>query len=248
MGAADPRHPNEASDDSGEYRIAPDETPSATPAAKAKAEAKPADETSIIVARRRSLVDDDSVDEDAPATDDDGDDLPPPISAEANPKPWLVAGGAALGFVLLAWLAGVDSLAIPIPTSTGTVVPELELGDRIGGFIRTLVFFPLATLAAAFGMLGLAFIDQRPVGDVGALFAKCGAVVAFALVLWLVPIDIRFVKQVVNTLGVPLVAGAIAVPVFRLTPRDAAVATGLALLGMALLVLGSLTVVWAVGR
>ena len=238
MGAADPRHPNEAPDDSGEYRLAPDETPSARPAGA------PSDSP----ARRSSLVDDDSVDEDAPAADDDGDDLPPPISAEANPKPWLVAGGAALGFVLLAWLAGVDSLAIPIPTSTGTVVPELELGDRIGGFIRTLVFFPLATLAAAFGMLGLAFIDQRPVGDVGALFAKCGAVVAFALVLWLVPIDIRFVKQVVNTLGVPLVAGAIAVPVFRLTPRDAAVATGLALLGMALLVLGSLTVVWAVGR
>lgn len=244
MNAADPRHPDGASDDSGEYRLAPDEAPGAMPAAKAK----PADVTSIIVARRPSLVDDDSVDEDAPAADDGGDDLPPPISAEANPKPWLVTGGAALGFVLLAWLAGVDSLALPVPAETGTYVPELELGDRIGGFIRTLVFFPLATLAAVFGMLALAFIDQRPVGDVAALFAKCGAIVALALVLWLVPIDIRIVKQIVNTLGVPAVAGAIAIPVFRLSPRDAAVATGLGLLGMALLVLGSLTVVWAVGR
>lgn len=218
---------------SGEYSLEPE---GATPAP-----ARPPQP-----ARRPSLVDDDSVDED-PAEGEVEDTLPPPISAVANPKPWLVGAGVGLGFILLCWLAGVDSLALPVPTSTGSVVPELELGDKLGGFARTLVFFPLATLAAVFGILALAFIGQRPVGDVGALFAKCAAVAAAAMLLWLVPTDVRFLKQAINTLGVPLVAGALSIPAFRLAPRDAAVATGFGLLGLALLVLGSATVMWAMG-
>jgi hypothetical protein len=65
------------------------------------------------------------------------------------------------------------------------------------------------------------------------------------MLVWLVPSEIRFLKQSLNTLGLPLVAGALAVPLFRLHPRDAAFATVYGLLGMLLLFGSAWVVVWA---
>jgi hypothetical protein len=97
-----------------------------------------------------------------------------------------------------------------------------------------------------FGVLSLAFVRQRPVGAVDALFAKIAAIVAIGMLLWLVPSETRFVKQALNVVGVPLAAGALAIPVFRLSPRDAALGAGFTMMGMLFLVLLANTVVWAV--
>ncbi len=181
-------------------------------------------------------------------SDDDDDDLPPPISSPTNSKPWLIAAGACAAVLVLSWLAGAPQLVLPQATSgDAVVIEELSFLARMEGVARTLVFLPLATLGAIFGMPCLAFMRQRPVGDVVALFARCGALVAIGMLLWLVPSDIRFIKQVLNVIGVPALAGGLAIAVFRLSPRDAMLATAFALMGVLLLVLACATVVWAVG-
>lgn len=190
--------------------------------------------------------DDDDDDDD----DNDGESasLPPPIARPANPKPWVAAAGAISAFLMIAWLAGAPQLVVPEPSSDGTpIIPELGFFERLAGVARTAVYLALATLGGVFGVLCLAFVRQRPVGDVVALFAKVLAIVAIGMLVWLVPSDIRFVKQALNVLGVPLVAGLCAMPVLRLPPRDAALATAFTMMGMLLLVLIAHAVVWAAG-
>ena len=182
------------------------------------------------------------------SVDDDDDDLPPPISPEANPNLWFITAGACAALLVLSWLAGAPQLVLPIASSGDSVIiPELSFFERLAGVARTLVFLPLATLGAVFGLLCLAFARQRPVGDAVALCAKCAAIVAVGMLLWLVPSDIRFLKQMINVIGVPAVVGALAIPVFKLAPRDALLTTAFSLMGMLLLVLTSAIVVWAVG-
>ncbi len=193
-----------------------------------------------------STHDDDDDDDD----DNDGESasLPPPIARPANPKPWVVVAGAISAFLMIAWLAGAPQLVVPEPSSDGTpIIPELGFFERLAGVARTAVYLALATLGGVFGVLCLAFVRQRPVGDVVALFAKVLAIVAIGMLVWLVPSDIRFVKQALNVLGVPLVAGLCAMPVLRLPPRDAALATAFTMMGMLLLVLIAHAVVWAAG-
>ncbi len=190
--------------------------------------------------------DDDDDDDD----DNDGESasLPPPISRPSNPKPWLVVAGITTAFLMIAWLAGAPQLVVPEPSSDGSpIIPELGFFERLAGVARTAVYLALATLGGVFGVLCLAFLRQRPVGDFIALFAKVLAIVAIGMLVWLVPSEIRFVKQTLNVLGVPLLAGLCAMPVLRLAPRDAALATAFTMMGMLLLVLVAHTVVWAAG-
>ena len=216
--------------------------------------ADPADLTRapLIVSQSRaktapsSTVESDDSD-DLDADDEEHESLPPPISRATDPRMWLIIASVCAALIGISWLAGAPQLALPVPTTNGMMIPELSLGDRLGGALRTLVFVPLATLAAVFGLLSLAFIHQRPVGDVRALFAKCLASVTIAMLVWLVPSEIRMIKQLLNVLVVPLAATACWVPMFRLHPRDAAVAGGFALMGMMLLVLGAWIVVWSTG-
>jgi hypothetical protein len=44
-----------------------------------------------------------------------------------------------------------------------------------------------------------------------------------------------------------VIAGLLAVPILRIHPRDAALATGAALVAMSLLVIGAHVIVWATG-
>jgi|GEM_PF-1918758 len=182
--------------------------------------------------------------------DEGGDDeasLLPPISRPANPSPWMFAGGIALAVLLVSWLAGAPQLVMPESSPDGVaIIRELSFFERLEGLARTAVALPLATLGGVFGLLVLAFVRQRPVGDVPALFAKVSAIAAFSMLLWLVPSDIRFLKQCLNVIGVPLVGGALAIPIFRLAPRDAFLAATYTLLGMLLLVFLAATVMWAV--
>ncbi|MBI1304545.1 MAG: hypothetical protein GC172_12290 [Phycisphaera sp.] len=176
--------------------------------------------------------------------DDDGDSLPPPISRPTAPTPWVVVAGVAFALLVISWLAGAPQLSLPDPDGG---FPELGIGERLAGLAQTAVFLPLATMAALLGVGTLAFVRQRPLGDTAALAAKCAAIVALAALVWLVPVEIRFVKQTLHVVGLPLIAGLLAVPVLRLHPRDAALATGAALVAMSLLVLGAHVVVWATG-
>ena len=158
--------------------------------------------------------------------------------------PWLVVAGVAFMLLVISWLAGAPQLSLPEPDGG---FPELEIGQRLGGLARTVIFLPLATAAALLGVGVLAFVRQRPLGDTVALAAKCAAIVYLAALVWLVPVEIRFVKQALHVVGFPAVAGLLAVPVLRIHPRDAALATGATLVAMSLLVIGAHVVVWATG-
>ena len=179
---------------------------------------------------------------------EEDDFLPPPISPEADPKIWFVIGGVCTAMLAISWLAGARQLS-PIEYSSdgATLISELRFGQRIAGLARTLVFLPLSTLAIAFGMLALAFVRQRPIGDVVALFARCAAIASIGMLVWLAPIEIRFIKQAINLLGPPLVTGALTIPIFKLSLRDATLTTGYAIMGIVLLTLFALVIVWAVG-
>ena len=238
-------------DESGGYDLAPEQaakSPSAGTPPAARARPAPAAAPQRAPAQKPLLDSaDESADTDA-ADDADGDgSLAPPISREANPQLWLVVAGVCLALISISFLAGAPQLSLPVPTEEGTRVPELGFLERVVGVARTVVYMPLATLAAVFGILCLAFVRQRPVGDVAALFAKCAAIVGVGMLVWLVPSDIRIVKQLLNVLGAPILAGAMSVPLFRLSPRDAAVATMCSVVGMMLLVLTAMVVVWATG-
>lgn len=225
-------------DESGPYRIADDAT-APSPGRKAARAPEPTPDLS------------DSQDRDPESTaseemdgEDDGatDSLPPPISRETNPQVWLVVGGTCAALLALSWLAGAPQLSLP--DADGNIL-ELGFGERLNGLARTVVFLPLATLALAFGLGALAFVRQRPIGAIAPLFAKCLAIVCLATLVWLVPSDIRMVKQALNVIVLPLVAGALTMPLFRLSPRDAAFATAYGLLGMLLLIGSAWIVVWA---
>lgn len=184
-----------------------------------------------------------------PASQDEGDDdhLPPPLSRETNPKPWLVAAACAAAVLLIAWLAGARPLATVEASHDGVaVIAELGFGARLIGFARTLVFLPLATLSLLFGALSLAFVRQRPIGDGVGLVARCAAIAAIGMLAWLAPVEIRFLKNSINLLGPPLIAGMLAIPVFRLDVRDAGLMTGFSVLGIGILTLFANVIVWAV--
>ena len=181
--------------------------------------------------------------------DDDSDDLlPPPISRESNPTTWLTIAGICIALLAISWRAGARALAPIEATTDGSVIRELGFMQRLVGLARTLVYAPLATLSLVFGLLALAFVRQRPVGDVIALFARAAAITAIGLLAWLAPVEIRFLKQMINLVAPPAIACALMVPLFRLHPRDALLATGCALLGMVMLVLSAWVVVWASGQ
>lgn len=182
-------------------------------------------------------------------SDDESAHLPPVISAETNATPWWVIAGATTAVLCVAWIAGASALA-PIETTgdapgAGAAAVQLGIGARFAGVARTLVFLPLASLALVFGVLALAFVRQRPIGDVVGLFAKCSAIVGVAMLVRLAPVDTRFVKATLDHAGPAVIALLLLVPFFRLHPRDAALATGFALLGLVLLTLSAFVIVWA---
>lgn len=258
-------------DDSGGYDLAPEQAsgarPAPTPGSSAhasKPDSKPGsgpESTNRATVRRHAAVaTSDSSGRaaktekgDDEASDAEGDDeategsLAPPISRETNAQLWLVVAGVSLALISISFLAGAPQLSLPVPTEESTRIPELGFLERVTGVARTAVYMPLATLAAVFGILCLAFVRQRPVGDVAGLFSKCAAIVGVGMLVWLVPSDIRFVKQLLNVLGAPMLAGAMSVPIFRIPPRDAAIATMCSVVGMMLLVLTAMIVVWATG-
>jgi hypothetical protein len=195
-----------------------------------------------------SGADDDRVDDDEVGTEESGSEdlLPPPISADSDPKPWFVTAGAATVVLCVAWIAGARALA-PLGEAGDGAAVALELGfsARLAGMARALVFLPLATAGLLFGVLSLAFVRQRPIGDVPALIGKCAAITALAMLVRLAPIDTRFVKATLDFVGPAIVAAVLLVPLFRLHPRDAVTATGFALLGLVLLTLFAFVIVWA---
>jgi hypothetical protein len=253
MHPSDENHMKDDLESDGTYRVAPDDAKRDAQEMRPAREAKPARAATARASETREAhTQDDETEGDehgGEESDESHDDsLPPPISRPANPKPWLVIAGATTAFLMVAWLAGAPQLVVPEPSSDGSpIIPELGFFERLAGVARTAVYLALATLGGVFGVLCLAFLRQRPVGDVIALFAKVLAIVAIGMLVWLVPSDIRFVKQTLNVLGVPLLAGLCAMPVLRLAPRDAALATAFTMMGMLLLVLVAHTVVWAAG-
>ena len=181
--------------------------------------------------------------------DDDGDDsLPPPIARESDPRLWWIIAGAALAFLLVSYLAGARSLApIEVASDGSTVIRELGFGSRLAGFARVVVFAPLAALSILFGVACVAFLEQRPFGHAPSLLARCAAIAAIGMLTWLAPVEIRFLKNSINALGPPLVAGLLSMPLFRLAPREAGLVTAFSVIGLLLLTIFAHVIVWAVG-
>lgn len=231
----DPNETNRGGDDaeSGPYRLADEGD-----GAKTQRRFEPKPDLSDSEDRDAS---DAEIEGDGADEADDGS-LPPPICRAASVQPWLVVAAICGALLGLSWLAGAPQLSLP---DAKGVVPELGFGERLNGLARTVVFLPIAMLAQVFGLCALAFVRQRPIGDAAALFAKSLAVVCIAALIWLVPTEIRFVKQALNVIGLPALAGALTVPMFRLHPRDAATATIYGLLGLLLIVGSAWIVVWA---
>jgi hypothetical protein len=242
----DPKNQSTSSDEdeSGPYRLA-DETPAPV---RTPSPSRPVEPTPDLSDSEDRDADDEGVsgpDEgvSGPDEEDEGtDSLPPPISRPGSTQPWLVIAGVCAALLFLSWLAGAPQLSLPDAKGN---IPELRFGERLNGLARTAVFLPLAMMAVVFGLGALAFVRQRPIGAIGPLFAKCLAIVCLATLVWLVPSDIRMLKQALHFIGVPAIATALAVPIFRLHPRDAFFATVASLLGMILLVLGAWVIVWA---
>lgn len=237
----DPKHqhasddePTPSSEESGPYRIADD--PPTRPAAR------PATRPSQPTPDLSDSEDRDPEAGEAEDEEDSSESLPPPISRPTGHQLWLVVAGTCAALLALSWLAGAPQLSLPDADGN---TPELGFGERLNGLARMVIFIPLATLATVFGLGALAFVRQRPIGAIAPLFAKSLAIVCLALLVWLVPSDIRFFKQTLYVLGVPLIAGTLMVPLFRLHPRDAAFATLYGLLGMLLLIGLAWMVVWA---
>lgn len=222
-------------EESGPYRLADDAPTTRRPA-------QPTPDLSDSEDRDAEDAGMDAEDAEDAEDDDSTDSLPPPISRETNPQVWLVVAGTCAALIALSWLAGAPQLSVP---DADRNIPELGFGERLNGLARTAVFIPLATLAEVFGLGALAFVRQRPIGAIAPLFAKCLAIVCLACLVWLVPSDIRILKQALNTLGLALIATGLAIPLFGLHPRDAAFATIHALLGLLLLIGSAWTVVWA---
>jgi hypothetical protein len=238
-GPDDPKNQPTSSDEdeSGPYRLA-DETPAP---ARTPSRSRPVEPTPDLSDSEDRDADDEGVS--GPDEEDEGtDSLPPPISRPGSTQPWLVIAGVCAALLFLSWLAGAPQLSLPDAKGN---IPELRFGERLNGLARTAVFLPLAMMAVVFGLGALAFVRQRPIGAIGPLFAKCLAIVCLATLVWLVPSDIRMLKQALHFIGVPAIATALAVPIFRLHPRDAFFATVASLLGMILLVLGAWVIVWA---
>jgi len=235
----DPKNQSTSSDEdeSGPYRLA-DETPAPV---RTPSPSRPVEPTPDLSDSEDRDADDEGVS--GPDEEDEGtDSLPPPISRPGSTQPWLVIAGVCAALLFLSWLAGAPQLSLPDAKGN---IPELRFGERLNGLARTAVFLPLAMMAVVFGLGALAFVRQRPIGAIGPLFAKCLAIVCLATLVWLVPSDIRMLKQALHFIGVPAIATALAVPIFRLHPRDAFFATVASLLGMILLVLGAWVIVWA---
>ncbi len=170
--------------------------------------------------------------------------LPPPVSHPSHAKGWCIAAACALGVLLLAWLAGAEGLAIPSGSENAATL-DLSIMERLSGALRSLTFSVLATVGFVFGIACLACLQQRPLGDVPSLLAKCAFMATFGMLAWIVPCDYRFLKLAINNVG-PLIAGALLYAVlFRLPPKDALLAVAYAVLGMALLVFFSAAVVWS---
>ncbi|MFM1823772.1 MAG: hypothetical protein RI967_2038, partial [Planctomycetota bacterium] len=138
--------------------------------------------------------------EDAAGTADDRDGVKTEATSERASRPVVAAGPVALwwtvaaipfALLVLSWLAGAPQLALPIPTADGgSTVPALAPAERLEGLARMLVLAPIAAAATALGVAGVAFARRRPIGDLPTLAAKCAAVVALALTLWLVPSEV----------------------------------------------------------
>ncbi len=170
--------------------------------------------------------------------------LTTPISPASSAQAWCIAALGVLAVILLAWFAGAQGLLVPSGAETPDAL-ELSILERLAGAVRTVTFAVLATAGFAFGIFCLAFTQQRPLGDVLSLLAKCAFIAAVGMLAWLIPCDIRILKLALNNLG-PLATGALLYAVlFRLPPKDALLAVAYAVLGMTLLVLFSASVVWS---
>jgi len=154
--------------------------------------------------------------------------------------PLIVAGLAAILFIA-ACIAGQRGL---FPAyGEEPVVPDWA--TRLLQLARGLLMMPLAAVCLAGGAWLFQLVERRPLGDVRGLSARMLMIACVALIVRILPIDMAFLKQSYDVLAPVAAAWLLLMAVFRLTPRDAGVLLGAALLCMVLLGFGSTIVSFA---
>ncbi|MBL9121569.1 MAG: hypothetical protein JNL80_16805 [Phycisphaerae bacterium] len=152
--------------------------------------------------------------------------------------PLAVAGCAAAIFIA-ACLSGQQGL---FPSFTDVPVTSGFL-DRAVLVLRGLLMMLLCGGCLVAGAALVQLVDRRPLGDLRSLAAQMLMISAFSLLTRIFPIGIEILKKGYDVLAPIGVAWVLVLAVFRLSPRDAGMVIGAAILSLIVLAFGS-TIVW----
>lgn len=153
--------------------------------------------------------------------------------------PLAVAGCCAALFVA-ACLSGQHGIF------PGAVKVEVGFGERLVMLLRGILMMLLCGGCLVAGAALFHIVDRRPLGDLSALAARMVMISAVALLSRVFPIDVAFVKQSYDIVAPVALAWVLTFAIFRLTPRDAGLVIGAAILSLIVLGFGSTIVSFAI--
>jgi hypothetical protein len=153
--------------------------------------------------------------------------------------PLAIAGSCAALFVA-ACLAGQQGIF----PHAATV--EIAYSERLLVLLRGLLMMLLSGGCLVAGAAIVQLVERGPLGDMQALSARMLMISAASILVRAVPIPIAFLKQTHDVLAPLAVAWLLVLLVFRLSPRDAGMVIGAAILSLLVLAFGSQVVSFAI--
>jgi len=153
--------------------------------------------------------------------------------------PLAIAGSCAALFVA-ACLAGQQGIF----PHAATV--EIAYSERLLVLLRGLLMMLLSGGCLVAGAAIVQLVERGPLGDLQALSARMLMISAASILVRAVPIPIAFLKQTHDVLAPLAVAWLLVLLVFRLSPRDAGMVIGAAILSLLVLAFGSTIVSFAI--
>jgi hypothetical protein len=153
--------------------------------------------------------------------------------------PLAIAGSCAALFVA-ACLAGQQGIF----PHAATV--EIAYSERLLVLLRGLLMMLLSGGCLVAGAAIVQLVERGPLGDLQALSARMLMISAASILVRAVPVPIAFLKQTHDVLAPLAVAWLLVLLVFRLSPRDAGMVIGAAILSLLVLAFGSTIVSFAI--
>lgn len=165
----------------------------------------------------------------------------PPLVRSTRPEWPIALASAAMVLFGASALAGARGL-FPVAAAEGV---DPDFAARALLLLRGAVLILLGGGCLVAGAYFFSLVESRRLGDLRVLLCRCVAIAAIALLGQLIPVEVRFVKQLLDV-AVPLaLAWALIMPFFRLSPREAGVLLGGGLVAMVVLAFGSAVVGFA---